>query len=67
MLVTGVLCWGLPMFVVMTFFVRDTANLDGFTVLLRAALWLSGGLLFGALTWALSERRYRRLTQLPGP
>jgi hypothetical protein len=63
----GVLAWGMPMFFVMTFFVNRPDNLTGKLVLFSAVIWLVGGVLFGALTWYLSERRYHRLTaQQPG-
>ena len=62
MLVLGVVSWGIPMFIIMTFVVNRSSELTAKSVLMAAAIWLLGGLGFGALTWHFSERRYRRLT-----
>ena len=61
-LTTGMLAWGLPMFVVMTFFARDTSDLTVGLVAFAAVIWALGGATFGVLTWFFSERRYLRLT-----
>jgi hypothetical protein len=66
-LVFGVLAWGLPMFIAMTFFVNPPDHPTGKLVLFSAVIWFLGGILFGALTWYIAERRYHRLTsQQPG-
>ena len=64
---TGALAWGLPMFVVMTFFANPPAALTVATVLVAAVIWLLGGLLFGALVWYFSEKRYKRLYSFQPP
>ena len=61
LLLSGVLAWGVPMFVLMTFVVDRPAQLTAGILLLSAAVWLSGGLLFGVLSWFLSEKRFNRL------
>lgn len=56
----GVLCWGMPMFVLMTLFVNKPGA-DGYTflfVLGNALLWTMGGAFWGILTWNLIESRY---------
>jgi drug/metabolite transporter (DMT)-like permease len=61
MLVVGVLSWGAPMFIAMTFFVSRPAHLTPDAILISAILWVIGGLAFGALVWFFSERRFGRL------
>lgn len=60
-LVTGVLSWGVPMFVVMTFFVHR-ANLSPKMLAVSALIWLMGGALFGIAMWFIAERQYRKAT-----
>jgi len=60
-LVTGVLSWGVPMFVAMTFFVRQ-AELSPKMLAVSALIWLMGGTLFGLAMWLLAERQYRKAT-----
>ena len=58
-LVRGVLAYGLPMFLAMTFVVnRDklNSNFIGLSVL----VWALGGALFGVLTWHVQERKFVR-------
>jgi hypothetical protein len=57
---TGVLWYGIPMFIAMTFFINPPAVLNARSILLNAAIWAIAGLLFGALMWWLSEWRYQR-------
>lgn len=57
-LVHGVLMYGLPLFVVMTFFVHRDKLATAF-VAISAVLWTTGGVAFGLLTWWWWERRYR--------
>lgn len=61
-LFSGVLAWGLPMFVVMTFIVnrRPEVVLSSAMILLSAAIWALGGALFGWLMWMMSERKYQK-------
>lgn len=56
-LVHGVLMYGLPLFVVMTFFVHRDKLATAF-VAMSAVLWTIGGLVFGLLSWWWWERRY---------
>jgi hypothetical protein len=58
-LVRGVLCYGLSMFVAMRFIVHRGALSPRF-IAISAILWLVGGAVFGALTWLLMERIYRK-------
>ena len=61
-LISGVLSYGLPMFIAMTFFVnRD--DLSPVFIGLSALLWAIGGAAFGAITWHTSERQYLKATQ----
>jgi len=61
-LVRGVLSYGLPMFIAMTFFVHPN-DLSPKFIGISAVLWLIGGALFGVITWYLLERQYRKATQ----
>lgn len=56
-LVRGVLAYGLPMFLAMTFVVnRD--KLSGNSIGLSVLAWALGGALFGVLTWHVQERKF---------
>ena len=59
--VTGMLSWGVPMFVVMTFFVSPPKQMSPSALLLSAIVWFLGGLLFGYMMWIVGERRYSLL------
>lgn len=62
-LINGLLLWGLPMFVVMTFIVNDPFDGSGLIlsyVLISALIWTLGGLLFGYLIWFATESRYKK-------
>lgn len=59
----GVLMWGVPMFVVMTFLVnpqKDRQEHKGSLILISAVIWAIGGLLFGWTVWTISEKRYQK-------
>jgi hypothetical protein len=61
---TGLLSYGLPMFLVMTFLVhRD--KLSVFFVSASLILWLFGGVAFGILVWLFQERQYRKHSLRP--
>jgi hypothetical protein len=62
-LLYGLLGWGLPMFLLMTFFVSQPPQSIPSTrvVLLSACLWLLGGIWFGWMTWRSSERKYKEI------
>lgn len=57
----GLLAWGAPMFVIMTFFVNDSAvdHITTRVIAINACIWALGGLAFGYFTWILSERSYQ--------
>jgi hypothetical protein len=62
-LLTGVLSWGLPMFVVMTFVVNQQPSGSSPSlsmILMSATIWALGGALFGWAMWKVSERKYHR-------
>ena len=61
-LINGVVCWGLPMFAVMTFALNrnsDRNNSAGM-ILLSACIWALGGVCFGWTIWTISEKRYQK-------
>lgn len=58
-LVSGVLSYGLTMFIPMTFFVnRD--HLSAQFIARSAVLWSLSGAAFGLLTWWLQDRQFRK-------
>lgn len=59
---TGVLAWGVPMFVVMTFVVnrQPDKSLSAGMIAICAVLWAIGGACFGWAVWAVSERKYQK-------
>jgi len=62
MMLTGVLGWGLPMFILMTFVVDHWWKGHPLTqqgMLVPAVVWFVSGLFFGWVIWGLSERRYK--------
>ena len=61
-LVSGVLSYGLPMFIVMTFLLHRDDLSPGF-IGMSAILWALGGALFGVIMWHVLERQYRKATQ----
>jgi hypothetical protein len=60
----GVLGWGLPMFVIMTFVVNrhgPNALLSPRNyVIFSAFLWAGAGALFGLAMWGQGERKYKK-------
>ncbi|NKF21733.1 hypothetical protein [Solimonas marina] len=58
----GVLAWGVPMFVAMTFFVPHPK----LSVPECAILWLCAGGLYGAVMWFVQEHRYRKAMEASG-
>jgi len=58
-LLSGVLGWGLPMFIAMTFFFNRRAEGTGSFgyLLVSALLWTAGGL--GYFMWHSAEKQYR--------
>jgi hypothetical protein len=63
----GVLAWGLPMFLIMTFVVnRPGANAllsPRNYVIFSAFLWAGAGALFGLALWWQGERKYKKSLQ----
>lgn len=64
-LVSGVLSYGLPMFIVMTFLVHRE-DLSPKFIGFSAIAWAIGGALFGITMWYVLERQYRKATQGEG-
>lgn len=58
-LVSGVLSYGLPMFVVMTFIV-NSSKLTPIFAAISAGLWAAGGAIFGISVWFVQERQYNK-------
>tara|TARA_B100002049_G_scaffold222889_1_gene193052 strand:- start:242 stop:523 length:282 start_codon:yes stop_codon:yes gene_type:complete len=59
--VNGVLFWGIPMFVFMSFLFLpfESGDILNLTVIVtQAVIWVLGGLAFGLLTWTMSERTF---------
>ncbi|WP_041590361.1 hypothetical protein, partial [Teredinibacter turnerae] len=61
-LVNGIVSWGIPMFVVMTFFVNkpEEGHMSVVLICINALIWTLGGLAFGFFTWSASERMYKK-------
>jgi hypothetical protein len=66
-LLHGVLGWGIPTFVLMTFLVSPPARsaTTGF-VLVSAGIWLIAGAWFGWMTWRSSEKKYKKFVDEQG-
>jgi len=54
----GVLLWGLPMFVIMTFVVNKTSLDDTSSLGFSLIIWALGGLGFGCFMWRVSDKKY---------
>lgn len=67
-LVSGLLCYGLPMFAIMTFFVnrRPDRPITLMMVGISAVTWALGGAAFGWIMWHLTERRYQKFIAANG-
>lgn len=61
-LINGLLSWGLPMFIVMTFLVNkpDDGHMSLAMIAINALIWALGGLAFGYFTWYASEKSYQK-------
>ena len=59
---TGVLAWGIPMFVIMTFFLNDKPyqELSPLYIAGSGVIWALAGAFFGWLMWAQTERQYAK-------
>jgi len=62
---TGVLAWGVPMFVIMTFFLnrRPDTPLSIGMIAISALIWAIGGACYGLAMWTVSERKYRKFLE----
>ena len=58
-LLYGVIAWGAPMFVLMTFVVNPFPTFPEL-IWISAGIWAIGGALFGTTMWWFAERRYRK-------
>ncbi|MEM1056485.1 MAG: hypothetical protein AAGI52_13260 [Bacteroidota bacterium] len=58
-LVQGVVRWGGTMFLFFCVFYLMTGAFSPSRLLISAVVWPLAGVLFGAVTWAINERRYR--------
>ncbi|WP_404632751.1 hypothetical protein [Dyella ginsengisoli] len=52
----GILIWGAPMFLLMTFVFKYS----DLPIWQSAALWILTGIAYGITTWVTQERRYRK-------
>jgi len=62
-LINGVMAWGLPMFIVMTFFVNTAFDESGLLmshVKTDAITWIIMGLFVGIFTWFYNESEYQK-------
>jgi len=58
----GILSWGVPMFIVMSFIVNKPFA-DGFSiknVTIHGGTWLGAGIFFGVCTWMVIEKMYKK-------
>jgi hypothetical protein len=68
-LLNGVVAWGVPMFVIMTFVVnRERVRTDPpWMLLLAAVIWAIGGACFGLAIWIISEKKYQKYIAAKNP
>ena len=62
----GVLSWGIPMFIVMTFFVNNRTE-QKLTLMLiagSALLWALAGAFFGWMLWGFTEKQYNKFLNI---
>ena len=66
-LINGLLAWGAPMFVVMTFIVPNFVGAHSrLPVAIAALIWACAGLFYGVAVWLWQEHRYRKAMEAPG-
>jgi len=61
----GMLAYGMPMFVVMTFIVSKApeTGYDAKYIITNFLLWSAAGLLFGFIMWSLNEKSFIKESQ----
>lgn len=61
-LLNGVVSWGIPMFVLMTFVLNRGPEIKRTPsmILISALIWILGGVMFGGVTWFFAERKYQK-------
>ena len=61
-LYNGVLAYGLPMFIVMTFFVNkpESGSMSFWLLAANLVLWAVAGLIFGLGTWHAFEKKFNK-------
>ena len=64
-LVAGLLQFALPFFLVTMLFSSSPVDWEPVALLFGISSILLGGTLLGAIVWALSERKFRRLSSQP--
>jgi hypothetical protein len=60
-LISGVLSYGLPMFIMMAFMNKPFSN--GFTsqtAIIHCIVWPIAGLFFGVIMWYVTEHKYKK-------
>ena len=64
-LIGGLLSWGVPMFIIMTFFVNkpEDGTMSFGMIAVNAVIWALGGLAFGYFTWLASEKSFQKELQ----
>ncbi|WP_430387307.1 hypothetical protein [Dyella sp. 20L07] len=58
---SGVLFYGLPMFVIMTYLIPHPR----LSTAQSAALWAAAGAVYGLAMWLVQERRFRKMAGRP--
>jgi len=62
LLLVGVLGWGLPMFIVMTFIIGPGSfNKSIGGIVINTIIWLIGGFVFGYTCWYYADKKYNKL------
>ena len=61
-LITGVLSWGLPMFIVLTFFLNDSPPTPVNIAISFIVCVLAGGSAFGLAMWIIQEKQFIKAT-----
>ena len=54
----GMLYWGVPMFLIMTFLVNRTSKVEPVMIAVLAFIWAAAGAFFGWAMWKVMEGMY---------